>query len=204
MLQRPCKDPKRAHEPEPDEARQRLQAPVQDAEFQPGPEQGFARRAIALDQEVEIGGLAEREPTRPEPVDLDALGAAPARLLDPAPAAKHAHRASGPREDRFDEAQSPRRPIAGRNRHLDGVDLFRLGGEPVEHGVRQRRRRARPREDRDTGLARARVERPDAENVVAVVGEVDAVQPGRDCGSRQGGRAALERPAASAIANRPG
>ena len=86
MLQRPGQHPKRAYEPEPDEARQRLQAPVQNAELEAGPEQGVARRAIALDQEVEIGGLAEREPARPEPVDLDALGAAPARLFDPAAA----------------------------------------------------------------------------------------------------------------------
>src|SRR5215204_2223416 len=61
MLQRPCNDPKRAHEPEPDEARQRGEAPVQDAELEAGPEQGVARRAIALDQEVEVCGLAERE-----------------------------------------------------------------------------------------------------------------------------------------------
>ena len=170
-----------------------MRPPCRMPKLEAGPEQGVARRAIALDQEVEVCGLAEREPARPEPVDLDALGAAPARRLDPAPAAKHAHRAPGPGENRFDEAQSPRRPIAGRNRHLDGVDLFRLGGEPVEHGVRQARRRARPRENRDAGLARARVERPDAEDVVAGVGKVDAVQPRRDRGSRQGGRAALER-----------
>ncbi len=43
------------------------EAPVQDAELEAGPEQGVARRAIALDQEVEIGGLAEREPRGPSP-----------------------------------------------------------------------------------------------------------------------------------------
>ena len=170
----------RGEHPDPHREGGGAQAEMQDRQLEPGAKDRRPADIEPLWNEIEVRRLAEREEARPEPGQVLANEQAPSGPLLPGAIEEHTHRAAGIGQDRAHDRQAARRAVARRNGDLDCVDAAPAGGQPVEHGVRERRGRACAGDRRHAGGAGRCIKARKSGDEIAGVCEIHIVHAGRD------------------------
>ena len=175
-----AKRSQRGDQPGPHRKGGGAQPEMQDRQLEPGAKDRRPADIEPLWNEIEVRRLAEREEARPEPGQVLANEQAPSGPLLPGAVEEHTHRAAGIGQDRAHDRQAARRAIARRNGDLDRVDAAPAGGQPVEHGVRERRGGARAGDRRHAGGAGRCIKARKSGDEIAGVCEIHIVHAGRD------------------------
>src|SRR6185369_2122667 len=101
----------------------------------------------------------------------------PAPRVAPYAAAQPFERSAGVAEHAFERRRATHRALAGRDRDADFLERAEARREMIEHGSRERRKRARTRERETSGRARLAVHLcAEARNERATVGDVDVMR----------------------------
>jgi hypothetical protein len=161
-------------------AGQRPQAEVRGDELERRIEANRLEDAVASGQELQVGDVAARRAAPAQVRIVDPAQALPPEYLFPPSVVPFGEGPPAIGKDRFERRLAARHGLPRRDADLDPLDALESTGQSIDDGRGDRGQRARAARHQHAAAARGGVERADAGDKGAAIGQIDIVRACRD------------------------